>query len=224
MLSSVARVMVYIRAALTAWIEGESSGEPFLAMGKLRQNMRLAREVRSIRNVYGELEYIGLTSPWLRDVQLFAADIGSVHAFETNDEFVPMMVVNAYATVGWQRFHYTLDDIRPYIRDGTVLTLDNTRIDRPWLLNLDLCDEISLDLASDISLSISRRRNLQQSPTAGIVAVTFRCCDAEFPRSLLSEMSLRIQATGAIRVKSSCSRYTGNFGESMGHVWMRIDS
>ncbi|WP_157187030.1 hypothetical protein [Nocardia vinacea] len=221
--SSLAAVR-YIRSALAAGIEGETSSEPFLSVGKIRRNLRLAVELRRIRNRFGKLDYVGLSSPWIRDVELFADNLRSVFVYEIHLHFVPVMVANLHSVFGWQDVRYSIKDICEDLRSGNVLTAGSCDFNSPWIINLDFCADVPADLVVDVAFSVRERVALQSAPTAGIVAITFRCADHDFPAHLLRDLIACLSGAGVDVAAAKSSSYRGNLSELMGHIWVRVDA
>ncbi|WP_433730143.1 hypothetical protein ACQP0C_02480 [Nocardia sp. CA-129566] len=220
--SSLAAVR-YIRSALAAGIEGETSSEPFLSVGKIRRNLRLAVELRRIRNRFGKLDYVGLSSPWIRDVELFANNLRSVFVYEIHLNFVPVMVANLHSVFGWHDIRYSTKDICEDLRRGSVLTAGCCDFNSPWIMNLDFCADVTADLVIDVAFSVRERVARQSAPTAGIVAITFRCADHDFPSHFLRDLIACLTDAGVDVAAAKSSVYRGNLRELMGHIWVRID-
>jgi hypothetical protein len=207
----------YLRAALVAQLEGDDSSEPFLSRGKVRRNLALLRQIRRIANKFGKMDYIGLASPWLRDVQLFAGHLASVHVYERERTYLPIMVANAQLIFGWDEFSYTCGDILTDIDAGQALSSPHADLARPWILNLDFCANVDLTIAAQIARCVAeRRRTGGESP--GLLVVTFQCHGAQHHSDLLAEIAERLSEHGIACTSRKAVLYRGNYGEKMGHV------
>lgn len=218
--TDIVAVTRYVRAALVAQLEGDDTAEPFLAAGKIRRNLALLRQIRKLAKASGRVDYIGLASPWLRDVQLFAGHLASVHVYEKERTYLPIMAANAQLVFGWDAFSYTCGDILTDIDSGRVLSSPHTRSARPWILNLDFCADVDPTIADRIARCVAeRRRTVGESP--GLLVVTFRCRDAR-PSVLGTKIADCLSEYGIACNARKDVLYRGNYGEKMGHVSLAL--